>query len=122
LIEACDADSSAECTEETSKEKLRTFAKFLGEDGYNRSAYQRSVSPGTEQAKKRKDGRGMYPSAPTTKSWYPESCATFFTGTSSCFASATVAGAIIGPGQAAKTMLLKNSTTKATSRFHAGQR
>lgn len=66
-------------------------------------------------------GGEKYPSAPTTKSWYPESSATRFTGTSSCAASATVAGAIMGPGHAAKMMLLKKMITKASSRFHVGQ-
>ena len=42
-------------------------------------------------------------------------------GTSSWTARATVAGAIMGPGQAAKMMLLKKRKKKAVSRFHVGQ-
>ena len=42
-------------------------------------------------------------------------------GTFSWMARATVAGAIIGPGHAAKMMQLKNKNAKAASRFHVGQ-
>jgi hypothetical protein len=64
---------------------------------------------------------GTHPSAPTIKSWYPESCAMLLIGTCSWMARATVAGAIIGPGHAAKMMQLKNRNAKAASRFHVGQ-